>query len=105
MEIPRTVYPTDLSDCQWHVVRPLIPASSPIGADRSVSMRAVVNAILYRARSGCSWRMLPHDFPHWRTVYGYLRQWKADGTWKQVQDALRRHARCDTPSRVEATAR
>jgi len=92
MEAPRTGYPTDVSDSQWEIARRLIPASRPIGADRSTSMRAVVNAILYRRRSGCSWRMLPHDFPHWRTVYGYFRQWIGDGTWGQIQAALRESA-------------
>ncbi len=84
MVVLRTAYPTDLSDGQWKLIRALIPRSRPIGADRSTSMRAIVNAILYRQRSGCSWRMLPHDFPHWRTVYGYFCQWKADGVWAQV---------------------
>ena len=98
------MYPTDLDDCQWRIVGPVIPPSVPIGADRTVSMRAVVNAVLYRMRSGCAWRMLPHDFPHWRTVYGYWRQWQADGTWGRVRDSLRRHARRNAPPRETATA-
>jgi putative transposase len=91
----RTVrsYPSDLTDVQWEAVRHLIPAGKPIGADRKTSMRAVVNAILYRRRSGCPWRMLPHDFPHWRTVYGYFRQWQHDGTWPQIEAAQQR-VRC-----------
>jgi transposase len=89
MEGPAAGYPTDLSDSHWAVIRPLISASRPIGADRTTSMRAVVNAIFYRERSGCPWRMLPHDFPHWRTVYGYFRRWKDDGTWKRIKDRLR----------------
>jgi len=93
MGSPRAVYPTDLSHFQWAIIYPLIPPSKPIGADRHVSIRAVVNGVLYRERSGCSWRMLPHDFPHWRTVYGYFRQWKQDGTWEQICAALRRSAR------------
>jgi transposase len=84
MELSRTTYPSDLSDEQWRQIRPLIPASRPVGADRSTSTRAVANAILYRERSGCSWRMLPHDFPHWRTVYGYYCQWKAEGVWGRI---------------------
>jgi transposase len=48
-------------------------------------MRAVINAILYRVRARCAWRMLPRDFPHWRTVYGYFRQWQQDGTWKKIE--------------------
>lgn len=89
MEDAKTSYPTDLDDFQWECVGPLIPPSRPVGADRVTSMRAVVNAILYRQRAGCAWRMLPHDFPHWRTVYGYFRQWQQDGTWQRIAGALR----------------
>ena len=90
MEEPCSCYPTDLDDPQWQFIGPLIPPSKPVGAERVTSMRCVVNAILYRRRAGCAWRMLPHDFPHWRTVYGYFRQWQADGTWCEVDGALRR---------------
>lgn len=78
-------YPSDLTDTEWEAIRRVIPAAKAIGVDRKTSMRAVVNAIFYRSRSGCPWRMLPHDFPHWRTVYGYFRQWHLDGTWKRIQ--------------------
>ena len=91
-------YPTDLTDAEWEAVRRFIGAGKPIGVDRTTSMRTVVNAIFYRRRSGCSWRMLPHDFPHWRTVYGYYRQWQRDGTWRNVTNA-RRRAKCDLESR------
>ena len=87
-------YPSDLTDPEWEAVCPFIPASRPIGADRRTSMRAVVNAIFYRCRSGCPWRMLPHDFPHWRTVYGYFRQWQQDGTWARIAKAQRK-IRCE----------
>ncbi len=97
-------YPTDVSDSNWELIRSLIPASKPIGADRSTSMRAVVNAVFYRERSGCPWRMLPHDFPHWRTVYGYFRQWNADGTWECIHRSLRRHAHCEIQSQEGAVA-
>jgi putative transposase len=86
-------YPSDVTDVEWETVRRLIPASKPIGADRRTPMRAVVNAIFYRRRSGCPWRMLPHDFPHWRTVYGYFRQWQQDGTWKRLE-AAQHQMRC-----------
>lgn len=51
--------------------------------------RWIVEAILYLDRAGCSWRQLPHDFPPWRSVYGYFRQWAADGTLDRIHDALR----------------
>ena len=82
-------YPSDLTDVEWKAIHPCIPSSRPVGVARQVSMRAVVNAIRYRRRSGCSWRLLPHDFPHWRTVYGYYRQWQRDGTWQQIEAAAR----------------
>jgi len=56
-------------------------------------MREVVNAVFYISRGGCSWRMLPKDFPPWQTVYGYFARWKRDGTWKRIHDALRREVR------------
>lgn len=96
-------YPSDLSDQQWDAVRPCIPPSPPVGLGRQVSLRDVVNAIRYRQRSGCAWRLLPHDFPHWRTVYGYHQQWQSDGTWRQVEQTLRR-ARPRTPAVVLSDA-
>jgi putative transposase len=52
-------------------------------------MREVINAILYVARNGVTWRALPHDFPPWRTVYHYFRTWRLDGMWERLHDALR----------------
>jgi putative transposase len=104
MEAPKFTYPTDLSDDQWRLIRSLIPPSRPIGAERSTSIRAVVNAILYRERSGCSWRMLPHDFPHWRTVYGYYCQWQADGVWEKICSARREGGGLAIPAQNTALA-
>ncbi len=52
-------------------------------------MCAVLNAIFYVLRSGCAWRMLPHDYPPWKTVYHYFRQWRIDGIWEQINETLR----------------
>ena len=82
-------YPTDLTDREWEAVEPLLPPNLPLGTHRVIPLRSVVNAILYRQRAGCPWRMLPHDFPHWRTVYGYNSQWQHDGTWACVRRTLR----------------
>jgi putative transposase len=84
-----STYPSDLTDLQWEAIRDRIPPSRPVGVARQVSLREVVNAIRYRRRSGCAWRLLPHDFPHWRTVYGYDRQWRGDGTWPQIEQSVR----------------
>jgi transposase len=89
----RPAYPSDLTDAQWRVLDPLIPAAKPGGRPRSADMREVVNAILYVARNGTTWRALPHDFPPWRTVYHYFRAWRRDGTWEALHDALRDRVR------------
>ncbi len=86
-------YSTDLTDAQWALIEGLIPAAQPGGRPRSVDLREVVNAILYRVRTGCSWRRLPHDFPPWGTVHYYYRRWRLDGTWDRLHDALRERAR------------
>ena len=95
MDPSASSYPTDLTDPEWEAVRQFIPPSRPVGAGRRTSMRAVVNAVFYRRRSGCPWRMLPHDFPHWRTVYGYFHEWQRDGTWARIESAQRR-MRCQS---------
>lgn len=82
-------YPTDLTDEQWQILRRLLPRASRRGAPRKVCRRAVINAILYVLRSGCAWRLLPHDFPKWKTVYGIFLTWRNDGTWQRIHDALR----------------
>jgi putative transposase len=88
----RKPYPSDLSEEQWAIIRPLIPVSK-VGRPRTVEMREVCNAIFYLNRSGCQWDMLPHDFPPKSTVYGHFAQWRDDGTWQRVMDALRQQAR------------
>jgi putative transposase len=88
----RKPYPSDLTDAQWAIVRPLIPVSR-VGRPREVDLREVVNAILYLNRSGCQWDMLPHDLPAKSTVYEYFAQWRDDGTWQEILDALRQAVR------------
>lgn len=85
----QTKYPTDLTDEQWKILHKLLPQPSRRGAPWTVCRRAVINAILYVLRSGCAWRLLPHDFPKWKTVYGIFRRWRDDGTWQRIHDSLR----------------
>lgn len=85
----RTPYPTDLSDAEWEVLQPLVPAAKPGGRPEKYSKRDIVNAILYSLRSGCAWRLLPHDLPPWRIVYHYFRLWRDEGVWKRIHDRLR----------------
>jgi putative transposase len=77
-------YPTDLSDEQWALLAPMLPEAKPGGRPGSVDIRTVVNAILYIVIAGCAWRMLPHEYPKWQTVYHYFRAWRLDGTWERV---------------------
>lgn len=89
----RKAYSSDLTDGQWKRIAPLIPQAKPGGRPRSVDMREVLNAIWYVVRSGCAWRLIPHDLPHWRTVYGYFRAFNVSGLWKQLHDTLREQVR------------
>jgi putative transposase len=89
----RTPYPSDLTDGQWQLIQPLLPAARPGGRPRKHDLRAIVNALFYLNREGCTWRALPHDFPPWRTAYDYFAAWRADGTWEHVNGALRRRLR------------
>jgi putative transposase len=88
----RKAYPSDLTDAQWEVIQPLIPVHAT-GRPRTVDLREVLNAIFYLNRSGCQWDMLPHDLPAKSTVYDDFKQWKADGTWQAILDALRPQVR------------
>ena len=90
---PRAAYPRDLTDAQWALIAPLIPAAEPGGRYRAVDMHEIVNAIVYVLRSGCSWRMLPHDLPPWGTVHYYYRRFRRDGTWLHVHERLRTKVR------------
>jgi putative transposase len=89
----RKPYPSDVTDAQWPLLQPLLPPAKAGGRPRTTDLREVVNALFYLNREGCSWRALPHDFPHWRTVYDYFAAWKADGTWDELNAALRRQLR------------
>ena len=83
------LYPTDLTDSQWVIIQELIPPAKPGGRPRSLDMRQVVNAILYVVVGGIQWRMLPKEYPKWKSVYSYFRDWKRTGTWKRIHDTLR----------------
>lgn len=88
----RKPYPSDLTDDQWAVIEPLIPVHR-VGRPRRHSMREILNALFYLNRSGCQWEMLPHDLPPKSTVYNHFAQWRDDGTWQRILDALRRLVR------------
>lgn len=85
-------YETDLTDDQWALVEPLLPRPKKMGRPPA-DPRAVLNAILYLVRTGCQWRLLPHDFPPWSTVHTWYRRWRRDGTWARINEALRQQVR------------
>jgi putative transposase len=85
-------YPSDLTDEQWQVLRPLLPGPSKRGRPQ-IDRRAIMNAILYVVRTGCQWRQLPLNFPKWKTVYTVFRRWRKAGLWERLHDILRRRLR------------
>ncbi len=86
----REPYQTDLSDDEWQRIEPYIPKpKTKRGRKREHPYREILNGIFYLLRSGCHWRMLPHDFPKWKTVYHYFRLWRLNGTWERINACLR----------------
>ena len=100
----RKAYKSDLTDEQWQLLEPLIPAEKPLGRHRSVEMREVVNGIFYVLKTGCSWEMLPHDLPPYSTVYFYFRRWQKRGVWEQLNQVLRERVRHQQGKSPQATA-
>jgi transposase len=89
----RLSYPTDLTDPQWQRIAPLVPQPKPGGRPAAYPRREIVNALLYIAKNGCTWRNLPHDLPPYRMVFRYFRAWQEDGTLTRIHDALRTDVR------------
>jgi putative transposase len=88
-----TRYPTDLSDDEWHCISPHLPEHACRGRPRLHGLRAILDAVFYVLKSGCPWRMLPREFPPWKTVYDWFRKWRIDGTWERLNAALRERVR------------
>jgi putative transposase len=89
----RKAYQTDLSDAEWSCLETHLPAPKATGRPRMHTTREILNAIFYVVRGGCAWRLLPNDFPPWKTVYHYFRSWRLDGTWERMHSALRKRVR------------
>ena len=89
----RRAYQTDLSNAEWALITPHLPTPRDPGRPRVHPLREILDAVFYVVRGGCTWRLLPHDFPPWKTVYHYFRAWRIDGTWERLHEALRRRAR------------
>ena len=86
-------YASDLTDAEWAVIEPYMPAVKPLGRPRETDLRAVLDGILYIARTGCQWRMLPKDFPPFTTVQGYFYDWRDNGLFEQINFELLLQAR------------
>ena len=80
-------YASDLTDAEWALIEPYMPAVKRLGRPRETELRAVLDAILYIARTGCQWRMLPKDFPPFTTVQGYFYDWRDDGLFALIDPA------------------
>jgi putative transposase len=102
--MPRKAYPTDLNDKEWAVIEPYVPKPKTGGRPAEHSRREIINAIAYVLRSGCAWRLMPHDLPPWSTVYDYFRQWRIDGTWERINTALREKLRTTLGREAEPSA-
>ena len=100
----RRPYPTDLTDGQWALIEPLLPGPAWTGRRRRLDPREVVNALLYLLRTGCQWRLLPHEFPNWNSVRYYYDLWLWTGTWERVNAALCARDRCAAGREAQPSA-
>jgi transposase len=99
----RPPYSTDLTDAEWAQLATLVPPPKT-GGRPARPRREIFDAISYVVRTGCAWRLLPHDFPPWQTVYHYHRLWRKDGTWERIHDALRDQVREREGRQAQPTA-
>jgi putative transposase len=95
-----TNYPSDLSNSQWQITSKFLN----IERSRKYKLREVVNAIMYLVKTGCQWRMLPSDFPHWKVVYYYFASWKVKGIFQKIHDALVEKLREEEGKKKQPTA-
>jgi putative transposase len=85
----RDTYRTDLTDAEWNILEPHLPPPAECGRPREQGWREILNGVFYLVRSGCAWRLMPHNLPPWKTVYHYYRRWRIDGTWERVNRIIR----------------
>jgi len=94
-------YPSDLTDEEWAIIAPMIPPAKRGGGKRMVSLREVVNGLMYVLSSGCQWRAIPKDLPPRSTVNGYFALWDYDGTLDRIHHAL--YVKCRDQAEREAS--
>jgi len=104
----RESYDSDLNDEQWKLIEHLVPLStsntSTGGRPCKYERREIVNALFYITRSGCQWRLMPNDLPHWKTVYTYFTKWHTAGVLEHMNTILREHARVKKGKKKAPTA-
>jgi putative transposase len=100
----RTAYLPDISDAEWPYLEPHFPAPKATGRPRLHHTRETLDAILYILKSGCTWRLLPHEFPPWTTVHHWFRTWRSAGTWEKLNAALRERLRARIKRNTQLSA-
>ena len=85
-------YPSNTTNKEWEIIEPFVKQGK-MGRPRDLDIRDVVDAVFYIIRGGCQWRMLPKNFPNWKTVHDYFLRWRDNGTWNKILDALRESCR------------
>jgi putative transposase len=91
IEIQRQAYSSDLKEQEWQWLEPLLPdprAKGTRGRPQEWPLREMINGILYVLRTGCQWRMMPHDLPPWQTVYYHHRKWRLSQLWQEINRVL-----------------
>jgi transposase len=102
--IKRKRYPSDLTDAQWEMIEPSIPAVSAEATVPTIERREIVNAILHVLRTGCLWRQMPHDLPNGKTAHHYFRIWSQQGMWEPIMAHLRKRVRVENGRDPEPSA-
>src|SRR5215203_2127011 len=100
----QTQYSSDLTEPEWMLLKDLIPPAKSGGRPRTVEIREILNAVFYVLRGGSAWRLLPHDFPKWKTVYHYWREWRISGLWERINKTLRQRLRKMSGRNTEPSA-
>lgn len=88
IQTKRKKYPSDISDHQWEQIKSILPRRSNMGRPVTVDLREIVNALAYLWRTGCPWRLLPHDLPHYSTVRMRYDIWQRDGVLEQIREIV-----------------
>jgi putative transposase len=93
-----------MTDAEWASLARHLPQPKRGGRPRVHPVREILNAIFYILRSGCAWRILPHDLPPWKTVYHYFRHWRLEGVWARLHTTLREAVRLKTGRHPQPSA-